>query len=131
MNVIQAVLCESASVEANGRISTTGSMRQIVCPGFPHVQPRMWLVWQFEVPDARYGDKLHLRIERIDPDGRVLDRVLETELTATGGPDDLQLFPGSVELLNLKFDEPGDYQFSIFVDGGLARSVDLRLREMR
>ena len=44
-----------------------------------------------------------------------------------GGMDDLSMFEFDVDLVNHTFNQPADYQFSVFVLGVLVKSVDLNL----
>jgi len=49
----------------------------------------------------------------------------------TGFSEDPRVFNFTAELRNLIFEEPGEYQFSIFADGTLVQAVDLRVRPLQ
>lgn len=63
----------------------------------------------------------------MDPDAKQAARVLTYATMLGGGMDDLSMFEFDVDLVNHTFNQPADYQFSVFVLGVLVKSVDLNL----
>jgi len=122
-----AVLCEKVKFEPNGRMSLIGTFRQIRCSAFPYTAPKMALGCSILVAESDRDDQVDIWIDLVDPDGKQVARVLTYAAMLVGGMDDPSIFDFDVDLVNLKFDQPGDYQFSIFVLGVLVRAVELNL----
>ena len=122
-----AVLCEKVKFEPNGRMSLIGIFRQIRCVAFPYTHPKMALGCSILVADSDRYAQVDIWIDLVDPDGKHVARVLTYAAMLVGGMDDPTMFDFDVDLVNLKFEQPGDYQFSIFVLGVLVKTVDLNL----
>ena len=125
-----AALCDQARVENDGKMSLLGIFGQISCQSFPCVHPSMWLACSVSFGDAEKYDIVDFWVDRIDPDGRHLDRVMSDSRMLVRGINDSSIFNFIIELKNLLFDHPGDYQFSIFENGRLAKGVVLKVRRM-
>lgn len=69
-------------------------------------------------------------MDRVDPNGNHLDRVMSDSRMLVGGLNNNSTFNFIMELKNLVFDNQGDYQFSIFANERLAKAVVLKLRRM-
>lgn len=122
-----AVLCEHAAVEPDGKLSVFKIFSQISAQSFPPVHPRMVLACSILIPESIRHEHVNLRVDRIDEDGRTLHVVVSDTCILGGDYDDTRVFNFSVELKNLTFDKPGEYQFSIFVHENLFEAVQLRL----
>jgi len=131
MNFRLAVVCEDASIESDGKMNLVRIFRQLRCESFPYLHPKMWLACSFEIPEAHYLDRSHIWTEFINPDGKKLGRVMNDYRILTGFSEDPRVFNFTAELRNLIFEEPGEYQFSIFADGTLVQAVDLRVRPLQ
>ncbi|MDR3690452.1 MAG: hypothetical protein P4L46_13825 [Fimbriimonas sp.] len=108
-------------------MSLIGIFRQIRCGAFPDTAPKMALGCSILVADSDRYDQVDIWIDLVDPDGKHVARVLTYAAMLVGGMGDPSMFDFDVDMANLTFDKPGDYQFSIFVLGVLVRTVDLNL----
>lgn len=122
-----AVLCEKVKFESNSRMTLIGIFRQIRCDSFPYTHPKMALGCSILVADSDRYDHVNISIDLINPDGKHVAHVLTYEAILVGGINDHELFNFDVDLVDLTFDIPGDYQFSIFVQRILVKTVDLNL----
>ena len=122
-----AVLCEKVKFEPSGRMSLIGIFRQIRCGAFPYTHPKMALGCSILVAESDRYDQVDIWIDLVDPDGKHVARVLTYAAMLVGGMDDPSMFDFDVDLVNLTFDKPGDYQFSVFVLGVFVKAVDLKL----
>ena len=123
-----AVVCEDASIEPDGKMNLHHIFRQIRCPFLPYTHPKMVLACSIGIPEALLQEPMHYWVDFINPDGVFIDRVLEDRKVIGIEVDDPSIFSFTLELRNLTFQEPGDYQFPVFLEGCLVQSVDLRLR---
>lgn len=129
MAPILAALCEDASVDANGRLTLVRIFRTIESTHFPFVHPRMFLAASIPIPPSDQLDRWSIQVDLINSDGRRLDRVVDDSRLMVGFPGDPTTFTFTAELKNLTFDTPGDYQFSIFINGTVAHALELNLRQ--
>ena len=130
MRFVLAVLCHDGMVGDDGNLSLTTIFSRINCGSFPHIHPRMVLACSLAIPPASKLESVHISADLIDPDGRVLNRIMNDARILVGTLDDLDTFSFTTELLNLIFPDSGDYQISIFIDDILAHAVHLSLRPM-
>ena len=122
-----AVLCEKVTFEPSGRMSLIGIFRQIQCGAFPYTHARMALGCSIFVPETDRYTEVDITIDLIEPDGKQVARVLTYAAILVGGMDDPTMFDFDVDLKDLTFEQPGHYQFSIFVLGTFVKAVDLNV----
>lgn len=125
-----ALTADFANVTAEGKLNIIGVFDRIASTNFPVVHPQMQLILQFE---AQYveRDRLHkIEIVLEDPDGRRL-LALEGSVTFTGGTPGHTLLSNQIlTLVNLGFERPGGYQFSIFINGHLNHQVPFEVKQV-
>ena len=87
----------------------------------------MVLAFSLDVTVENFMKRLHVRGDLINQDGDVMDRVINETIVITGmiGNPNTQSF--TVEMLNLTFPTPGEYQLSLFGDDGILAELDLTL----
>jgi hypothetical protein len=117
MKIPLAVLADYANVTAEGKLNIMGIFNTIfVTSDFPALHPQLQLVFQFLVSPAERGETKKIDIKLLDADGSVLLGIAaETRL-----PQDMpanQEIPQIIGLNGLVFPKPGDYAFSILVNG--------------
>ena len=127
MQIPLAVLADYANVTAEGKLNIMGIFNTIfVAGGFPSTHPQLQLVFQFVVPAAERGEKKTIDIKLLDADGMILVSLTsETQLPADMPAN--QEIPQIVGLAGLVFPHPGDYAFSILVNGEEKKSVALHV----
>ena len=125
MEVVMAVLAQGFEVQ-DGLPNIFGVFSRIVPEFLPIMSQPMTLVVNYQASAAESGMAKTFGILLMDEDGTHLTRF---EHTGVVDPPDR---PGRrIEWTNhynfppMKFDKPGDYAFSILVDGDEKRSVSL------
>lgn len=125
-----AVLCEDAWLESDGNLSLTRVIGRINCISFPHLHPKMVLACALSVPSLMKPERIHIYIDLLDPDARTLARVMDDPDILVGGSNDSHSFSFTIELLNVEFPAEGNYQFSIYLNDGLAYEVPIVIRAL-
>ena len=128
MSSIMAAMCEDARVDSNGRMSLTGIFHTVEANHFPCVHPRMFLGCSIPITLANHLERWLVQVDLINPDGKHLARVVNDSRLMVGYQSEPAWFDFTAEVKNLTFPLPGDYQFSILINGTLAQSVDLHLK---
>ena len=132
MNPSWIHICEDAWAEPHGHISTKTIFDRLYCNPFPYAHHRMVLACSLALPPAgRTGDLIEIAVEMCDQDGNSLHRFMKDDriFIQTDAEPTHQRF--TVELLNLVFEKPGDYRFTVFVNNVGIASTDLEIRQMR
>ena len=87
----------------------------------------MVMACSFDINLANKLEPVHIWADLIDADGRVLARVVNYRCLMAGMWGNPNTFSFTVEMLNLTFPKPGDYRFSIFIEGAIAAELGLTL----
>jgi hypothetical protein len=128
MDVVMAVLADSANISREGKLNILGIFDVLNATSFPVVHPQMQLVIKFEAHSAEAGKKRKLDIKFMDDDGKSVFE-LHGELTL-GGParsGEPFKFDHILSLNGLRFEKPGTYEFKIYVEGEAKKEVPLRV----
>ncbi|RYG17003.1 hypothetical protein EON82_24365 [bacterium] len=125
MEATFAALSEGATVEPSGRLSVLGVVSRLRFRDFPHLLPRIFFSCGIAIGTAERLQESVVEVELIDPDGRRMHTVVRDRRILVGSSEDANTLYFNAEIRNLSFPEPGDYQFSIRVDGALLHAVGL------
>ena len=108
-----------------GGIDSIGAQR------FPVIHPHMSLVLRITLHPTEVDADHRLDIRLIDTDGHELARADGT-FNAHGKPDPGRqiALPFVMNLVNTRFEAPGDYSMEILIDNGHVKSLPLRLHEV-
>lgn len=130
MEVKLAVLADYANISQNGKLNIMGIFQEVHPPGLPFQLPQMYLVVSFEAGAAEFGSLKDIRFALLDSDG---DEMLALEGQATVPRPDRagsRAYINEVIGLNgIAFERPGDYGFSILVQGETKGVVELHVNE--
>ncbi len=130
MDVSLAVLSDFASVTQEGKLNIMGIFGEVNPPGLPFSLPLMYLVIVFDASPAEIGSDKNVRVVMLDGEGREGLRIENTLAVPPGGrPGHRANFNAILALQGVTFQQPGDYQFSILINGEEKRSVPLRVNE--
>ena len=130
MEVTLALLCDSASIAADGKLNILGQFSQVASPSFPCELPLMHLALRFEAQPSDAGAERELLIRLVNADGNRIGELgglltvpqFEPSGNSSDGPTMLQTV---VPLPNITFPEPGAYALHLLIDGEGYRSVGL------
>ena len=130
MDVSLAVLSDFASVTQEGKLNIMGIFGEVNPPGLPFSLPLMYLVIVFDASPAEIGSEKSIRVVMLDGEGREGLRI-ENNLAVppAGRPGHRVNFNAILALQGVTFQQPGDYQFSVLINGEEKRSVPLRVNE--
>lgn len=127
-----AFLADAAEAEAGRKFYVLGGgIDSINARTFPAVHPHMSLVMRVLVHPMETEQDHALQIRLIDSDGGELARI-DGNLSARGAPQtgrDIALNM-VINMVNTRFERPGDYSLEVLIDGAHQRSVPLRLNEL-
>lgn len=124
-----AFLADAAEADSNRKFHVLGGgVDQIGAPGFPVVHPRMSLVMRILVHPAEADRPHRLEVKMVDADGKQLAQIngeFQANFDAPPGREiPLNLV---INLMNTRFEEPGDYSIDVVMDDQHAKSLPLRL----
>jgi len=126
MKIPLVLLADYANLTADGKLNILGIFNAIYAPSFPVLRPQMHLVFQFIVAPGERGTTKQIDIKLIDADGKELYGMSSTTLVGRDLPVDWEL-PQIIELHGLLFPKPGDFAFSILVNGDEKATARLRV----
>ena len=132
MRVALGVLADYANVTADGKLNIMGVFQVVNALQFPHVHAQMHLVLTLEADPSEVGTEKQIEIKLMTPDG--------ASLFAVGGEMQVPAvnrFPGTpigiqhiLGLQGIRFEKPGDYQFSVLIGGDHKESVRLKVAQV-
>lgn len=116
---------------ANGKVYVNGGFWSVLrFPTYPAVVPTIALVAVLEVPFRAYLQDHHFDIGLRNSDGEILPLAVSGEFRVGTNPEmrhgDPTLMPLSVMVNGLKLDSPGDYAFTLGVDGTEIETFPIR-----
>lgn len=128
MKVLIAAVSEHAWVE-NGCLSICRAFDAINANKFPYTLPRMSVALRLLIGRHEAGEH-KINISLVDSDGKKLmngDINLNFQPPQNAAPEASSSF--ALNGQNIVFSKPGDYVVNIIVDGNLAASVPIYVRE--
>lgn len=116
---------EGGKVYVNG-----GFWDQLRFPTYPSIVPSLALVAVLEVPYRAYHQDHSFRLGMEDADGNVLPLEATGNFRIGAKPDlrvgDPTLMPIAIPIAGLKIDKPGDYAFTLSIDGAELERYQVR-----
>ncbi len=117
LNAPLLLLADYANVTADDKLNVMGIFTYIRSVNFPAVHPQMYLVAQLSASSAEYGRKFKFEIKLLDADATksIVDFYDNAEVPTRndGQPVVMNYVIG---LVNIIFEKPGSYQFSLLID---------------
>ena len=129
MKVTMAVLADCANITREGKLNIMGIFDVIHGRKFPLIHSQMQLVMRFEADISEAEKTKKVEIYLMDADGKKLF-VLGGNFTL--GPGQPGEVIGSNHILgmnNMKFENPGVFEFKILINGELKSEVPLKVVE--
>ena len=116
---------ESGKVYVNG-----GFWNRLRFPTYPAIVPSLALVAVVEVPYRAYHQDHAFRLGMEDADGNILPLEATGSFRVGAEPDlrvgDPTLMPIAIPITGLKIDKPGDYAFTLSIDGAELERYGIR-----
>jgi hypothetical protein len=130
MEVTLAVLADYANVSQNGKLNIMGIFQEVHPPELPFQLPQMYLVVSFEAGPAEFGSAKDIRFALLDSDGNeMLALAGQTTVPHPDRPGSRAYINEVIGLNGIAFERPGDYGFSILVQGETKGTVELHINE--
>ncbi len=127
MNVTLAVLADYANVTQEGKLNIMGIFDSIHAQKFPALHPEMKLVTQFEAGIAEVRKVHQLEIVLMGADGARLFSVSGQLQVGEIQSGTLYKTNNILNIRGLKFEQPGEFEFKILVNGEERKSVPLKV----
>lgn len=107
---------------ANGKVYVNGGFwNKLSYPQYPAVVATMSLVAVVRVPFHEYQEDHRFALGMVDADGNVLSLKVEGQFRVGESPDlrrgDPTLMPLAIPVNGLRIEAPGDYSFTLSLDG--------------
>jgi hypothetical protein len=130
MDVNLAVVADYANVSQDGKLNIMGIFQEVAPPFLPFPLPQMYLVVSFVAGPAEFNSVKNIRVALLDSDGKEL-LAFEGQVQVPKPPKSgRRAFINQVVGLNgVKFERPGDYEFSILIGGETRGTVPLHVNE--
>lgn len=118
-----AILADFANVTNDGKVNIFGVMDRIFSQQFPAVHRAMFLVMSLESEHEDDEQKRAIDVQLIDPDAQIISRI-QGQIEFGAGK---QILNQIHVFQDVMFKSAGAYQFNIFFDEALKKTVDLEL----
>jgi len=132
MEVTYAHLCDYAIVSQEGKISIMGIFDAINAPQVPATHPQMFLAFQISADYAEVGRDFTVEVQIVDEDGRQVWGVKgggKVQPPVPVKPGERTTLGHLFAIQAFTFSKFGPYDVNIFLNGQLARRVQLRLNK--
>jgi hypothetical protein len=128
MKVTLAAMCDYASVSQDGKLNILGIFQEINAPTIPFQLAQMFLVVSFSASSSEAPAQKKFEVKLLGADGAQVFAAQQTvpiqTPPRTGARVNVNALMGFGGLV---FPAPGDYAFSILIDGDEKESVPLRV----
>jgi hypothetical protein len=117
MQAILFTTAEYASISNDGKLSIHGIFDSIQAGEFPANSPRMYLVAQFRAAPEEFETIFDVRFRLFDPENTPLIDLSGAGEVPTSEHALTVLMNQVVTLNNVSFENPGEYRFTVEIDG--------------
>lgn len=126
MEVSDLIFADYAATNERGKFTLVGAgFTDIFTPKVPCVHPLMFLFMRVKVTKQDIG-KNRVEIRLTGEKGSIFKA--DGDLNVSAEHKDEQHIPFSFQLMNLKFDQVGDYNLEVRLNGDLKQSQALRIK---
>lgn len=131
MEVSLLRVADYALVSNDGKLSVIGLFDNINAHAFPVVHPSMTLVVEFRARSSEFNREFPVEIQLVDEDGQTVFGA-NINLNVSGPPGlPVVNVPQIFNLQMAKFDRPGVYEFSVFVNNDLKASYPFTVIQLQ
>lgn len=131
MDVKFILLADAANVSVEGKLNIIGIFNAIGASTFPTVWPQMQVVIILEADTTEQGQTKNVAVQLVGPDGQkvlALGGKVAVPRGEPGYPIETNHILG---LSGVKFEGPGDYVFTVLVNGDPKGRAPLMVRERK
>jgi len=126
MEVTDLILADYAAANDRGKFTLVGAgITEITAAKLPCIHPLMFLLVRFKVTRKDIG-RNRFDIRMIGEKGTVFKA--EGDLDVSSQQEGEQHLPMPIQLVNLKFEEVGDYSIEVRINGELKQSHNLKIK---
>jgi len=112
LNTKYSFICDGANISQRGTLNVLGIFRNIHCPQFPHIHPKMVYVACFDFHRSEVGSHI-FKITLVDEDGKNVINAINGKIEVLP----VQLYTNIImEFNGLKIEKAGTYQIDLTVD---------------
>lgn len=131
MDVKFILLADAANVSVEGKLNITGIFNAIGTKAFPAVWPQMQVVIILQADATEQGQTKTVDVQLAGPDGQkvlALGGKVAVPKGEAGYPVETNHILG---LSGVKFEKPGDYVFTVLINGDPKGRAPLMVREIK
>jgi hypothetical protein len=129
MELVDLVLADYATVQPGGKYSLVGAgFTEIGARKFPCAHPVLYVFMRVNITEQDIGrNNIHIRCHKDDVDIHKQDIHFEVPSNHVGN----RIIPLPVQVMNLKFDQPGNFKVSVQINGESKAWSPLRVHEIK
>ena len=116
MELSLLLMADYATVDASGKLNILGAFNILNVRQFPVRHPLMHLVMKFQPHSGEYGDTRKLRVTLVDEDGNEIVQLSSDVKIPDLKGGQIPELPAIIGFRDLQFEQPGHYEFRIFID---------------
>lgn len=129
MDIIFAVLADSANVSQEGKMNILGNFASISATNYPTVHLQMYLVLRMEASPTEIGMKKNVEVAIIDIDGeRIASFSADFEIPEGRGDGEPIGMQTILSMQNTVFPKPGRYAVDVLVNQDRKITIPLALK---
>lgn len=126
MNIVFAVLADSANISREGKLNILGNFANINASAFPIRHPEMQLVLRMQASPAEIGMKKKMEMQLLDEDGeKISGFTADFEVPKKGKPGELVNVQTIIRMVDTVFPKAGRYAIYVLIDGKTEATVPL------
>ncbi len=130
MDATLGVLADYANISQEGKLNIMGIFQEINPPVLPFTLPMMFLVLNFEASAAEFDTDKAIKVALLNADGKQLIGLEQTlRVPQSKRPGSRAYMSAVLGFAGAKFEQAGDYAFSILVGGEEKRNIPLHVNE--
>jgi hypothetical protein len=126
MEVSDLILADYAAANERGKFTLVGAgITEITTAKLPCIHPLMFLLVRFKVTRQDVG-RNRFDVRMIGEKGAIFKA--EGDLEVQNQQNGEQHLPMPIQLVNLKFEDAGDYSLEVRINGDLKQSQNLKIK---
>lgn len=123
MQLRYGLMADYSNVTQDGKLNILGIFDRLFAVQFPALHRELYLVTSLETENEDDNSTHEMHVQLIDPDGKPITE-LRGQLHVGVGK---QVLNQIHVFQDLQFSSAGNYQFNIFLNGKVIKSIDLEL----
>ena len=123
MELRYALIADFANATQEGKLNVMGIFDRLFAVSFPAVHRQLFLITSIQTDPEDEGESREIELQMINADGVVLTELKGQVYFSVGK----QVFNQVHIFQDLRFENPGSYQFNVFFDGRMVKTLDLEL----